>query len=191
MQKNTKRNQKNLVLHNFLIASVPYIDIATLHYDGLVQILAFCARNLYEIHLQSRCVQINEVHLQRWAAEAATDNIEILEGLIAIDPNNTVGQHAILKEEIDRKEKLLKKHSLERKKPRSISDIAKDMGKEAEHKSIFKMFSKLLHPTSYLVNSSPAEIQNNETRNTLIIHIQLYAWDIIGCIRQSIGFPSS
>ncbi len=188
---NIERSQKNLVLHNFLFSSIPYIDIAASNYSGLVQILAFCARNLYEIHLQSRYVQRDEKSLQQWVAEAATDHIDILEGFLGLDPSNLVGQNDILQSEISHKKDLLKKHNLEQKRPYPISKVAADLSKKDEHKSLYKVFSKLLHPTSYLVNSSPEEIQNPEMRNLLIIHIQLYAWDIVGSIRNTVGFPAS
>jgi hypothetical protein len=190
IRKNKERNQTNLVLHNFLTASVPYLDLAISHLKGPVQILAFCARNLYEVHLQSRYAQKDDIYLKQWVAEAATDGIEILEGLLGLDVDNSAGQHDILKKEISRKELLLKKHGLERKKPYPIHKIATELGKDAEHRSLFKIFSKLLHPTSYLVNSGPAEIQNQETFNVLIIHIQLYAWDIVGNIRITTGYRS-
>lgn len=191
MQKNTARDQRNLTLHNFLTASIPYIDLANSHADGPVQVLAFCARNLYEIHLQSRYIQKGDANLKQWVAEAATDQIEILEGVLGLDPDNVSAQHGILKDEILRKEALLKKHNLEKKKPYPIGKVASDLGRAGEHSSLFKIFSKLLHPTSYLVNSSPEEVQNQEMRNMLVIHVQLYAWDIVGNIRQGIGFPET
>lgn len=170
-----------------MLASIPYLDLAALHREGFVQVLAFCARNLYEIHLQSRYIQKDDACLNQWLAEAATDKIDMLEGILGLDPNNATEQHAILRAEINRMEQLLIINNLTKKKPYPIGSVAKDIGKEIEHKSLFKIFSKLLHPTSYLVNSSLEEVQNSETHNMLIIHIQLYAWDIVEGVRRSVS----
>lgn len=188
INQNTVSDQQNLVLNNFLFASVPYIDLILSQTNAPTQLLAFCARNLYELHLQCRYVQRSESCLKQWVAEAATDHLEIMEGLLGLDADNHANQHNILKEAINQKEALLKKHNLERKKPYSAGNIAKDLGKENEHQSLFKIFSKFLHPTSYLVNSSIEEVQHPQIKNMLIIHIQLYAWDIICNVRKAINF---
>jgi len=193
IHQNTVRDQRNLVLRNFLCASVPYIDLLLSQEDAPTQLLAFCTRNLYELHLQCRHVQRDEKCLKRWVAEAVTDQIEIMKGLLELDTENHAQQRKILEDAIKQKKDLLEKHSLERKKPYPTGNIATDLGKakEKEHHSLFKIFTKLLHPTSYLVNSSVEEIQNSQIKNTLIIHIQLYAWDIIGNVRKAINFTAN
>jgi hypothetical protein len=124
-------------------------------------------------------------------AEAEVDYIEILEGLIFLDPSNLIGQTDVLRSEITRKKALLKKRNPKMEKPHRIEKVADELGRKDEHKSLFKLFSKLLHPTSYLVNSSLEKTQNQEIRNMLVIHIQLYAWDIVDNIRQVIGLPQT
>lgn len=191
MHKNTVRDQKNLTPHNFLFASVPYIDLVLSLKVAPTQLLAFCARNLYELHLQCRYVQRDEECLKQWVAEAVTDHIEIMEGFLGLDTKDHAQQRKILEEEINRKEELLRKYNLQRKKPYPAGSIAKDLGKEEEHRALFRIFTKLLHPTSYLVNSSVEEVQNPQMRNILIIHIQLYAWDIIGNVREAVNFQGT
>lgn len=191
VQKNKERDNKNLLLHNFLTAAAPYVEIAAVNRDGYVQILALCARSLYEISLLSRYAQKDKLSLEHWAAEAMTDRLEMLKGCRDIDPNDSVGQLQTIQTEIDRLETLANESNLKVSGHLNISELAKFFGKEAEHSSLFKIFSKLLHPTSYLVNTTPEEIQSIEIRKTLIIHVQLYAIDILGTLQVALEFPSN
>jgi len=63
--KNNKKEKKSIVLRNFLLASIPYLELAAERKKDFVQVWAFCARNLFEIHLWSRYVQIDANNLQK------------------------------------------------------------------------------------------------------------------------------
>src|SRR5579863_1801596 len=58
----------------------------------------------------------------------------------------------VLRGELDRIEGLKLKHKLPglRRGDTQIAKLAREVGLEREHKSLFKIFSKLVHPTAYL-----------------------------------------
>lgn len=191
IKQHTERNQRNLAFHNFLFASVTYIDLLLSQKDAPTQLLAFCARNLYELHLQCRRIQNNEACLKQWIAEAVTDNIEIMEACLKLDTENHAEQRQIFSAAIKRNEAILKQYDLTRQNAHPVRDIANDLSKKNEHDTLYKICSKFLHPTSYFVNSSAEEIQNPQIKNIFIIHTQLYAWDIIDNVRKSVNFTGN
>lgn len=81
--KYNERTKKNLVLSNLLKASVSYLDFAISNQDGLVQILAFSARRLFEIHLWVRYTQNSASNLDKWCIEAQKDKMDLLKCLTA------------------------------------------------------------------------------------------------------------
>jgi len=87
-------------------------------------------------------------------AETVDDHVELLRATIGIgEPGDPRVQ--ILRSELDRLESLKLKHKLPdlRRGDTQIATLAREVGLEREHKSLFKIFSKLVHPTAYLVNS--------------------------------------
>jgi hypothetical protein len=73
-------------------------------------------------------------------------------------------------------------------KSKQVGDIATKLGLEREHKTLHKLFSKILHPTSYLVNSD--HLMNDwQMSNTMFIHMQLYTLDTLRRVSDRLGAP--
>ena len=62
------------------------------------------------------------------------------------------------------------------------------IGLSDEHKNLYKLFSKVVHPSSYLVNDykNAASI---ETRMILQTRAQLYAWDTFSRVCEYFNVP--
>lgn len=189
IQNNKPRNERNLVFLNFLLAAIPYVNLAGVHRDGPAQVLALCARSLYELCLRARQIRISDQAFQQWRAEFANDHIELLEGYLELSPDTPSPARVVVETELARMRIVTTKHGIQPRKPSRLDQIAKEVGDEREHRSLFKLFSKLLHPTSYLVNAKADKIQSDEVRNILIIHIQLYALSILEELRLELGVP--
>jgi len=96
-------------------------------------------------------------------------------------------EDSLLQQEGTHIQTLMKQHTIEMPKSyMRISDIAKELGKEEEYNVFFKMFSKFTHPSSFLINGLPEEIQQLGLSGMLIMHTQLYAWDIHDYIEKEI-----
>jgi len=71
----------------------------------------------------------------------------------------------------------------------SVRDLAKAVGHEEDYRALFKLYSKLVHPSSYLLNRSADEAHGVAIRQILVLKLQLYAYDLLERIRQSLKIP--
>lgn len=141
------------------------------------------------MNLRTRHVLESDENLRRWTAEAAIGNIDILEGLLQLPRANTESTERELRAEINRLKSLLTKHELPKiARPPSVAALARSAGLESEHRALFQLFSKLVHPSSYLINRAD-EPYSDITRNILVIHLQLYAGDLLERIRGALNVP--
>ncbi len=171
------RTDKSVALVNLLEATAKYLNSATLNINGHISIVALCTRNIYEANLQVRDLLRTPSGLQRWLGEAVTDKIDLLEGILSLESaSNTSKERQIVQTEIERLQLLRDKYSLPSAKPSPAGTIARDVGLSEEHKALFKLFSKLVHPSSFLINDF-SSAESSEHYSILQIHAQLYAWD--------------
>ena len=184
---NLERNDKTVTLFNLLSASADYLDLAAENIEEHISLIALATRNLYEINLQTCDILRSPDSLLRWLGEAVTDKIEVLEGVLSLKTGDAKIR-AVLRTEIERLSSLREKHDLPNARPSSAVDIAKSLGRGEEHKALYKLFSKLVHPSSYFVNDYK-NAASDEVRTTLQLHAQFYAWDTFGRICDEVMMP--
>ncbi len=182
LQRNNKKDSKS-IFRNFLRASNSYLDIAISNCKGPTQLLAFCARSLYEIHLWVNYVQKDESNLREWCIEAEQDKDHIIDRLIKSGVSGDFA--AFLKEEKEHICKLQSEKDFRLKgKNAQLSTMAGAIDQQDEHSAIYQIFCKFTHPTSLLVNFPSEIIQSSGMRKMLFLHIQLYAWSIHDRIKE-------
>ena len=96
----------------------------------------------------------------------------------------------MLQEEKKRLESLRKKYNLTNEKLSSVGKIASSLGLSEQHKTFFKLYSKLVHPSSYLIND-PDNAAADEIRNLLHAFTQIYALDTCERICDEFSIPKS
>lgn len=192
IRNNSPRNERNLTLFNLLVSSAQYLNVAEANLEGHASVLALATRSLYEINLRTRAIILSEDNMRQWHSEAVTDKIQLLEGLLGLETVHDMNtQRATLCAEIERLSALREKYALPTvKKPSDVGVIANDLGLTREHKALFKLFSKIVHPSSYLINDY-SNAASNETKAVLQIHTQLYAWDTFGRICDAVPVPNA
>jgi hypothetical protein len=174
---NLNRTIESRVLHNLLWGSSNYLKLGSENLNSHISVLGVAVRGLYELQLRTQLVLEIPDEFNKWQAEAGTDKIQMIEGILGISTEGRGdSQRKILTDEIARLRSLLAKHGLQEARPQATADIAKKLGKEEEHKSLFKLLSKVVHPTSYLINDY-TNAASEEIYYILQIHAQLYAWD--------------
>jgi|GEM_PF-1149056 len=185
-----ERTAQAVIFHHLLRATANYLMIASANVNGHVSVLAVATRSLYELRLRTEYMINFPEHFSTWQAEAATDKIQLLEGIVGIQTDcEYTNEHAILIEEIKRIRELLKKYGFEELTTiPSTASIAKKLGKEDEHRSLFKLLSKLVHPSSYLVNDYE-NAASQEVYQVLQVKCQLYAWDIFTRTCDALAVP--
>lgn len=190
INENVQRSVKSVALMNLLTAISDYIKVTRDSLNSHISILATSTRSIYELNVRVRTVLLNENELKNWFSEAVTDKVQILEGILTLGlKSESKSDRATLQQEIDRFQGLITKYEMPViKHPTNTGSLAKLVGLEEEHKALFKLFSKLVHPSSYMVNDHKTA-SSIENKKILQIHAQLYAHDSITRIKEALNVP--
>jgi len=185
IRTNLERTERNLVLYNLLAKTRLYLYCLMKSLNEPTELLGFITRCLFELNLITRYVLMNEENLKRFVAQTGEDKIEILEDILEFREDSSEENVRIIEEEINRLKGLKQKYDLTSiKSLPSFKNIAHIVGLEKEYKALYKLFSKYVHPTPYIINGSSEEIHSNEIRNIFLIYAQLYAGDTFQRIKE-------
>jgi hypothetical protein len=187
LQGSQARNDTRMARERLLITAADCVDMVTVEsIDAPVPVLALATRNLFEIGLRARYIQQSHDNLKAWMSEALLDRIQLHESLLTLKGPEHLAQ--VLRNAVAHDRKLAEKHGLVLgRKPMSTAEVAEKVGMREEYTALFKLFSKLLHPSSYYVNASQDEVGSLTIRNVLLVHIQLYGHDLVGRAEQWIA----
>jgi hypothetical protein len=188
--EHVQRTDRTLALFNLLSATSDYLHVAGHNLQTHASVLALATRSLYELNLRTRHLLASGDNVRFWQAEAPRDKIEVLEGILRLQTGGeTEHERAILRDEIDRLKGLAAKYKLPPlERIPSTAAIAESVGRSDEHKALFKLFSKIVHPSSYLVNDY-RNAASGQVSIILQVHAQLYAWDTFNRICDVFGVP--
>ena len=78
---------------------------------------------------------------------------------------------------------LMQKHGVPLERHWTVSYLAKQTNNKAEYESFFKLYSKYIHPSSWIVNSQANEYDNPIFRNIFVLQGQHYA----SCIQKLVS----
>lgn len=190
IDKNVARTEKRLILVNLLSSTSDYLELMKSSLNSHISVLALCTRNIYEINIRTRSLIEDQDEMAKWQSEAVTDKVQTLEGILSLaSESENINEQNILKSEIDRLNGLLQKYGFPVvKQPANTGSIAYKVGQVGEHKALFKLYSKLVHPSSYLVNDYGGA-SSIENQKTLQIHAQLHAHDTASRVCEQFSIP--
>jgi hypothetical protein len=180
------RSERNLAIFNIARAAGVQVERLHLLLDQGADLLALCARNLFELDLVLRFVLVSDQNLRSWLGQLPQDEHEFLEALIDAAPSETEST-AELRRRITQVERMTARHGLRLEGHLSVSKLARITGLEAEYKAMFKLLSKHVHPSSYLVNGDSHAIHSWYSINIFLTFAQLYAADIEQRVRAETG----
>ena len=72
--------------------------------------------------------------------------------------------------------------------PWRTKDLAKDVGQEKEYKSFFKIYSKYVHPTPWLIISDKSHILHEDGKKAFFNQGYIYCERVFNMISESTGF---
>ncbi len=173
------RNEKNLVIYNLLKGTIVECE-KFLSDASSIENVALVTRNTLEIYLIFRHICASNKNLRKWVGQSAKDLMDILDGFIGLSEGDDINQYrAILKKEKKRIMEASMKHKVKHAGPFNIKDLSLkyDLGKDYD--ALYKLCSKLVHPSSSKINSKEALVGDGSYLNILIIHFQVYAIYII------------
>jgi hypothetical protein len=150
-----------------------------------IQIVALAVRNTFELWLRFKHVTSSDDNCQRWRNENITDQIQIYEGMLKLPgPANSKN---LIREEIQRISKVATERGL---KPggglAQPGDLARELGELEDYAAFYKLYSKLVHPSSWSVNS-PTAVETPMYRQTLVANAQIYGWRLLRAVEDQFG----
>jgi hypothetical protein len=163
------------VLFNLCTRSA--IELGRLHQalDDSADAIALPVRNVFELNIIVRYVLTSDDNLARWVAEVATDERVILEGILKLSEGDSLEAERQLRERLKQIEATLKRHGKSASRTQQVSALAAAVNLKTEYDAFFKLYSKYVHPSSWLVNSPPEHL--DEWKPILALQAQLYAAD--------------
>lgn len=186
---NTQRDEKSASLVAIAEAIAAFLDVAAQGTTSHISVLALATRNLFELNIRLRDILRSDKQLKRWQGEAVRDNVELLEGLMRLSTTNENNQaKGVLRTEVERLQGLQQKYGLPDKGSPPTKNLAVDVGLEDEYDALFKVFSKLVHPTSYLVNR-PEDASAPDKIFLLQVHAQVYSADTYSRLMDEFSIP--
>jgi len=186
-----ERSDKSIALSNFCSYISGELRQASTFYPGNISGLAWVTRNLFETNLTIRHVLTSDSNFSDWLGQALRDEKDFIDGVLSVatDTRNSAAETQ-LRARLAKLQDMAQRHGLEFSKPFRVSDIAKPLGLLDEYNSLYKLFSKYVHPSSLLINSWHQQAPDANWTNIFLSKSQLYSGDSIYRIGGSCGFQS-
>lgn len=159
-------------------------DRLILYQDLPIEYVALSSRNLFECYLLTAYIISNPSKSKEFISQKAHEELEINEGFLSITTTKTSEES--IKSIQDRMEyikEIVKMHELTPSKNWNVSNLAKQTNNELEYKAFFKLYSKYVHPSSWIMNSPNYEYDNPVFKNIFILQGQHYT----SCITKLIS----
>jgi hypothetical protein len=116
--------------------------------------------------------------------QKAYDELEINEGFLSLKTANTSETSInLIRNKMDYIKEIMNKHKLTPSKNWNVNYLAEQTNNKLEYKAFFKLYSKYVHPSSWIVNSRNNEYDNPVFKNIFILQGQHYA----SCITKLIS----
>ena len=156
----------NIALTNLLKASSREIDYLIGHIDDLA-LASMNTRNIFEIYLILLAVSASDNNLKRWFGQSHRDSKDIRDGFIKVASNKGLDVSEL--EEIQRfDDQTLEESPYKSERGFNIKELAKAYGYLDDYMAVYKLSSKLVHPTSMKVNSYEALLHDNNYLGVVI-----------------------
>lgn len=190
LRTNAPETDERLALHSLLGGIPPLIPLLEAGND--LQMLAFASRNIFEINLRVRYVLLSEAKVSQWLAESYTDSIQVIDSILSLANEQHAALVVLLEGEKTRLRQVAEQFGIGCSgKILSVAELAKAVERESDYKAFFKIYSKLVHPSSFLINGTAEQSYGELLRNTLLVNAQLNAHDTLKRVQNRFGIPDS
>lgn len=149
-----------------------------------IEFIAISARNLFECYLLIAFILSDPSKAKVFVGQKASEELEINEGFLSLTKPST--PEATIKSIQDRMtyiKELMKNHEIPIEKHWTVSFLAKQTNNKDEYEAFFKLYSKYIHPSSWILNSQATEYDNPVFRNIFIMQGHHYA----SCIQKLVS----
>jgi hypothetical protein len=170
----------------YLVDSIEDLDVAVVNIskdlvrevDRLIEhsndlsIVGLCVRNIFELFLIFIHIKSDENALRDWIGQSHKDITDIQDGLISLLQRSNIESPDLN----NSKEDILKSAVAQGVEPKynfNIKALANKYGYQEYYDAIYKLCSKLLHPSSLKINAYDAMNIENRFQSALI-HVGVY-----------------
>ncbi|MBC8769593.1 hypothetical protein H4O18_16465 [Arenibacter sp. BSSL-BM3] len=150
-----------------------------------IEYLAFSARSLFECYLLVEFIIKDPSKAKDFISQKPKEELEINKGFLSLKTENA-SETAIkmIHDRIDYIEKLTKDYVLTPTRHWSVSHLALETNNKLEYDAFFKLYSKYVHPSSWIMNSHEYEHNNPVFRNIFLSQGQINANRIVKSIKK-------
>lgn len=173
----TERSNASIAYANIANRTATELSRLARLYPSEIEGAAWCARNIFERNLVLRYISRRSENFNRWMGQFAGDEKQIIEGFLTLSADSNLPERKVLQDRLDAIKTITTKHNIQTSGPFNIKAIADEEGLSDEYVGLYKLFSKYVHPSSWLVNASSESVQSKEYVNIFLIYAQLHAGD--------------
>jgi hypothetical protein len=176
-------DERHAVLRSIVRFAADQLHSLQVLYTFATEFRAWVARNLYETLLWCRYVLASDESLTSFTTGVQWDEIEMLEGLASVAPEEerSFGRRA---QQIRRSLAKQGRSVAKSKRPKPLSE---EVGAGREHEGFYKLYSKYVHPTAWLLYGPRDRVHDREVRNIFLIKAQVYAVEIGRMVSTATG----
>ncbi|MEO8403674.1 MAG: DUF5677 domain-containing protein [Chitinophagaceae bacterium] len=141
-----------------------------------IEFCAISARNLFECYLLVAFILSDPSKAKDFVGQKAAEELEFNEGFLSITkPNTPESTIQAIRDRMAYIKDLMSQHGIPVKKGWNVRELAEKANNKIEYEAFFKLYSKYVHPSSWIVNGVINEYDNPVFRNIFIMQGQHYA----------------
>ena len=146
---------------------------AILHKD--IKLFAWRTRNILEGYLLLQFNLLLPKNAEIFCAQRIADEMTILEGILGLNPALTGDDITLIKGRVDKCKAVLKKHGYTKANPLRVDKLAEAVGMKDDYSAFYKLYSKYVHPSSWVIMADVDEYDNIHYWEVFILNAQLYS----------------
>ncbi len=149
-------------------------------------LVALCARNLFELSLILRWVLSSEDNLAAWRGQAAYDEAEVFESFLKLKSDAGKETYQAVGTRVRECKEWAISNGLPPMPFKRVDLMAQQINALDEYEVFYRLYSKFVHPSSLLLNGDRNTVQNPVIFNILVSQAQLYAASCYDLLRKEL-----
>ncbi|RZJ33968.1 MAG: hypothetical protein EOO51_11460 [Flavobacterium sp.] len=153
-----------------------------------IEHIAISARNLFECYLLVNYIIEDSCRAKEFISQKAFEELEINEGFLSLTTAATSETSIkMIRDRMDYIKKVMKSAELTPSRHWNVNQLALKTNNKIEYDAFFKLYSKYVHPSSWIVNSHNYEYDNPVFKNIFFSQGQIFTKRIVKLIYKYQG----
>jgi hypothetical protein len=138
-----------------------------------IKLFAWRTRNILEGFLLLKHYTSSPKNAEIFVAQRIGDEQTILEGILSLT-NETSGDATPINDRVAKCKAVLARHGFSKASPLRVGELADAAGMKKEYAAFYKLYSKYVHPSSWVIIAAPEEYDDEPYWEAFILNAQLY-----------------